>query len=92
MRQSEATPHPAPCHGAGRLLFVAVAVTLLTGAAVAGDLWCWSRHRNDRPAAWLQLLQRTTPALWPAGTVRRHPETRHPAVDLRFGYGLEELR
>ena len=83
-------PLPAPCQGAARLLIAAAVVVLLAAAAVGGDLWRGA-HQPDGDPAWLQAFRRSAPALWTAGSPRRHPETLHPAVDLRFRYGLERL-
>lgn len=82
-------PWPAPCRGARHLLVVALLASMLAVLLVAGDLLLRAPPRDDTAAAWMNALKLTTPALWPAGSPTRHPETLHPAVDLRFSPGLE---
>ncbi|MGA6926299.1 MAG: hypothetical protein WBY88_11500 [Desulfosarcina sp.] len=82
-------PWPAPCRGARHLLVVALLASVLAVLLVAGDLLLRTPLRDDATAAWMNTLKLTTPALWPAGSPARHPETLHPAVELRFSPGLE---
>ena len=83
-------PTPAPCRTARCILIIMAAVSLLAGALPAADLLLRSRDQ-DRPAAqWMAALHLFAPALDAAGTSRRHPETLHPAVDLRFMAGIGE--
>jgi hypothetical protein len=37
----------------------------------------------------MKILTLSAPALWPAGSPMRHPETVHPAIDLRHIPGVE---
>ena len=72
-----------------RLLIIVIGTCLLAALAVAGDLWVRPPHPSAASAVWMRALSLTRPALWPAGDPRRHPETTHPGVDLRFSIGLE---
>ncbi|MGD9611197.1 MAG: hypothetical protein AB7U59_17505 [Desulfovibrionaceae bacterium] len=38
---------------------------------------------------WMQTFALSRPALGPAGSSDRHPETLHPGIDLRITPGLE---
>ena len=78
----------ARLQGARRLLTLALVLSTVVVAAVAADLWLRAADRNRPDQAWMQILTLSAPALWPAGTARRHPETMHPGVDLRFTPGL----
>lgn len=79
---------PAPCRSARRLLTVAIITSTLLVLATAGD-WALRRSRqNDAAKSWMNALTLSAPALYPAGNPVRHPETVHPAVDLRFSPGL----
>ena len=80
---------PAPCRGAKRLLTIAIITCLLAVLGTAADLALRARTQDDASAAWMKAMNLTAPALWPAGTPMRHPETAHPGVDLRFSVGLE---
>ena len=80
--------HPAPCQSARRLLIIAAGASLLMVAATAADCFLRAAHQ-DRPAGpWMKVLALSAPALWPAGSAMRHPETVHPGVDVRFVPGL----
>ena len=42
-------------------------------------------NRQDRDALrWMQALDLSSPAFWPAGTLQRHPQSLPPAVDVRM--------
>ena len=86
------TKAPAPCKGAGLLVAIAVAVTSLIVFSLVADLLI---QKNQGPAAacrWMKSLALSSPALWSAGTPLRHPETMHPAIDLRHSAGVETDR
>jgi hypothetical protein len=82
-------PLPAPCQGARRLLTVAVIAGMLAVLATAADWLLRVPHQDDAARVWMNALTLSAAALHPAGTPIRHPETMHPAVDLRFSPGLE---
>lgn len=79
---------PAPCRGARRLLIMAISVSVLLVGITAADLFLRVDHQNDGARAWMKTMTLSAPALWPAGSPMRHPETVHPGVDLRFSPGL----
>ena len=81
-------PQPAPCQNARRLLTAAVIACALVVLAAATDLWLRVPHQDNAARAWMRELSLSSPALWSAGGPMRHPETVHPAVDLRFSPGL----
>jgi hypothetical protein len=82
---------PAPCRGARRLLTVTILATTLAILA-AGTDWLLRVPRQDRSAGlWMKVFSLSAPALHAAGSPLRHPETVHPAVDLRFSPGLEAV-
>ncbi|MCJ8502235.1 hypothetical protein [Desulfatitalea alkaliphila] len=76
---------PAPCRGARRLLTAALVVVLMALLIITGA----TLRRSQQTQKWPAAFSLVTPALWPAGTPRRHPETVHPGVDLRWCAGLE---
>lgn len=82
---------PAPCRGARRLLAVVMGASLLMALGVTADLLLRAPHQGEDAKVWMRALALSTPALWPAGSPGRHPETIHPAVDLRFAAGLENV-
>ena len=84
------TPRPpAPCRRARHLLTVAILTVTLVILAAGAD-WLLRVPRQDRSAGvWIKALSLSAPALHAAGSPLRHPETVHPAVDLRFSPGLE---
>jgi len=79
---------PAPCRGAQRLLAIAISASVLLGLAATADLTLRSARQNDSANSWMKAMTLSAPALWPAGSPMRHPETLHPGVDLRFSAGL----
>lgn len=79
---------PAPCQTARRLLTIAVLASVLVALVVAGDRAMRGCHQDDDARAWMAALSLSAPALYAAGGPMRHPETEHPAVDLRFSPGL----
>ena len=82
---------PAACRGARRLLVVVLGASLLVAMGLTADLRLRAAHRADEAKIWMRALSLSTPALWPAGSPGRHPETIHPAVDLHFAAGLESV-
>jgi hypothetical protein len=63
---------------------LALGLPLLIAAAIGTDIR-WRAGLADRAAVlWFERLDLSLPALWPAGTPRRHPETLWPGVDLRL--------
>jgi hypothetical protein len=81
-------PYPAPCREARRLLILVICVSLLFILAIAADISLRTAHQDEAARAWVTALTLSAPALRPAGDPRRHPETRHPGVDVRFAPGL----
>ena len=83
--------HPAPCTQARRLLLGVAVTTCLLVLAVGSHLL--GHHLDEQAAAekWMRALTLSAPALWPAGSPLRHPETVHAGVDLRFAVGVEIL-
>lgn len=82
---------PAACRGARRLLVVILGASLLMVMGLTADLLLRSVYQADEAKIWMRALSLSTPALWPAGSPGRHPETIHPAVDLHFAAGLESV-
>ena len=80
---------PAPCHGARMLLGLMVGVCFFCLLLVGMDQLVTGPRPEMRAGKWIARFHLSGPALWPAGTVRRHPETRHPGIDLRCCAGLE---
>lgn len=65
--------------------------SLLMALTVAADLLRHASHQKKDLRVVIQALSLSTPALHPAGSPVRHPETTCPAVDLRFAAGLERM-
>jgi len=82
---------PAPCRKARTLLVGVAAVTGLLVLTMGADLLLQARCEPDTTETWMRTLALSAPALWPAGSPMRHPETVHPGVDLRFVIGMEIL-
>lgn len=82
---------PAACRGARHLLVVVLGASLLMAMGLTADLLLRSVYQADEAKIWMRALSLSTPALWPAGSPGRHPETIHPAVDLHFAAGLESV-
>jgi len=80
---------PAPCRGARRLLVGAFLAVVLMVLAVTADMLVRVSPQDSSAPAWITAFSPSAPALWPAGTPMRHPETVHPGVNLRFAAGLE---
>ena len=80
---------PAPCKRAGRLLVVAAIATGLIILFVGIHLNVPTVDQRESAPKWMQALTLSAPALWPAGSPLRHPETLHPGVDLRHTVGSE---
>jgi hypothetical protein len=80
---------PAPCRGARRLLLCASIAVMLMVLAVTADMLMRASRQDGNTPAWMAAFSPSVPALWPAGTPVRHPETVHPGVNLRFAAGLE---
>jgi hypothetical protein len=83
--------NPASFTGARRLLAVAIGASVLIAMGLAADLWLRGSHQQVDAGIWMQTLSLSSPALQGAGTPGRHPEMVHPAVDLRFAAGLEQM-
>ena len=83
---------PAPCRGARGMLVLTLLIVLLTILFVIGDRLTTGPHPEDRAGGWISHFHLSGPALWPAGTPARHPETGHPGVDPRCCAGLEGRR
>lgn len=89
------TPHtekshrqPAPCQSARRLLTFAIIASTLAVLATTADWVLRVPHQDGAAKTWMKALSLSAPALYAAGSPMRHPETVHPAVDLRFSPGL----
>ncbi|MBR9981093.1 MAG: hypothetical protein KFF50_08710 [Desulfatitalea sp.] len=81
---------PAPCRGARWILIVVITVSFLAPLTVtAVRLMPRSACLEKAVIPWVKGLALSGAALWTAGTPDRHPETVHPAVDLRGCAGLE---
>ena len=81
--------YPAPCRGARVLLAIAMGASLVIATGtLAGFLLRPSNAGQNNPS-WMRVLSLSAPALAPAGSAVRHPETLSPAIDLRFAAGLE---
>lgn len=83
---------PAPCRGARWLLTVAAAMAVLAVLAIGTGRLLAGRQPAAQTAAWMQAFSLSRPALWPAGTPPRHPETVHPGVAPEDCAGLESRR
>jgi hypothetical protein len=70
------------------LLIIAIGASALVALATAADLFSRGGPQDDAAGVWMQAMALSTPALWPAGSPVRHPETVHPGVDLRFCAGV----
>ena len=86
------TKTPAPCKGAGLLVAIAVAATALIAFSLAADLLIQKNQGPTAASRWMKVLALSAPALESAGTPMRHPETMHPAIDLRYTAGVESDR
>lgn len=73
-----------PLRRARRLAALALLLPLGTVAAIGGDILLRAADQDRVAIEWMQRLDLSLPALWPAGTPQRHPETLSPAVDLRL--------
>jgi hypothetical protein len=82
---------PAPLHKARRLLGTVLIASSLIAIALATHLAWHNSGHHAAAANWMRTLTLSAPALWPAGSPMRHPETVHPAVDLRFVPGMETV-
>ncbi|VTR69662.1 hypothetical protein DESC_770037 [Desulfosarcina cetonica] len=81
---------PAPCGPARRWLVFCAAISLLFLLMTGMLLVSRRAHPPQAPTiTWMQAFTRSRPALWPAGSPDRHPETLHPGIDLRIAPGLE---
>ena len=80
---------PAPCRGARHLLAGVIGACLVMILVVGADLLLRSPDQAADSGIWVHIFSLSSPALRSAGTPDRHPETIHPAVDLRFAAGLE---
>jgi hypothetical protein len=67
---------------------IAVGSGMLLLLATAADMSLRQARQEDSAGAWMKAMALSAPALWPAGSPMRHPETVHPGVDLRFTAGL----
>ncbi len=89
-RSNESNPwRPRLCRSARHLLIIAISATALVFLATAADLLLRVPRQDDTAVTWMKTLSLSAPALWPAGSPMRHPETVHPGVNLRFSPGLE---
>jgi hypothetical protein len=86
------TKTPAPCKGAGLLVAMAVTATALVVFSLAADLLIRNHQGPTAAGRWMASLALSAPALEKAGTPLRHPETVHPAIDLRYTAGVENDR
>ena len=82
------TVQPLPFGFARRLLILSIIFSMFVALAIAMDISVRSSHQADRSREWMQALNLSAPALWPAGTPMRHPEAMHPGVVLEFAPGL----
>ena len=80
---------PAPLHKARWLLGTAIIASSLIAIAMAIHLVGHGSGQHAVAGRWMKTLTLSAPALRPAGSPMRHPETVHPAVDLRFVPGME---
>jgi hypothetical protein len=76
---------------AARLAAVLIGGSLLALAVIAADLRLRTPGQDAAACRWMERLNLSAPALWPAGSAMRHPESVHPGVDLRFGPGLGDI-
>lgn len=75
---------PPSLRTARRLLFAVFLICLLLAGGMSTDRFVRSGDPVDA-AAWMRRLDLSMPALWPAGTLLRAPETASPAVLPRLG-------
>jgi len=80
---------PAPLRKARNLLVVVAAATGLVVLTMGAHLLRSTPCGQDPAEQWMKNLALSAPALRPAGSPMRHPETVHPGVDLRFAIGME---
>jgi hypothetical protein len=53
-------------------------------AAIAADLHLRAWRQDRSAVQWMQALDLSSPALWPAGTFQRHCEALPTGVDIRM--------
>ena len=82
-------PSPAPCRGARNLLAGVIGACLVILLGVGADMLLRAPDQAADSGIWVHIFSFSSPALHSPGTPGRHPETIHPAVDLRFAAGLE---
>ena len=70
---------------------IAIGTSVLIALGLVADLRLRDSHLENDAGFWMQTLSLSNPALQGAGTPGRHPEMVHPAVDLGFAAGLEQI-
>jgi hypothetical protein len=78
------TARPPSSRWARWCVILALGLPLLIATAIVTDNRRRARQADQAAALWFERLDLSLPALWPAGTPQRHPETLWPGVDLRL--------
>ena len=66
------------------IVAAALVFPLAVAAAIAVDLSARSNHQDRSACRWMEALDLSLPAFWPAGTFQRFPQALPPAVGLRM--------
>jgi hypothetical protein len=94
MHHLNATEHAffdSPGRPAGRLIALSLALSLLLPVLLGADMFFRARRQHEPAAQWINQLDLSGPALWPAGTALRHPDLMIRAVDERPGPSLAPM-
>lgn len=63
---------------------VAFVFPLAIAALITVDLLVRADHQDLIACQWMEALDLSSPAFWPAGTVQRNPQALPPGVGLRM--------
>jgi hypothetical protein len=94
MHRSNATEHvffDPPGRHDGWLIAISLALSLLLPVLLGADMFFRARRQHEPAAQWINRLDLSGPALWPAGTALRHPDLMISAVDERPGPSLAPM-
>jgi hypothetical protein len=69
---------------------MALSISLMAAIVLGTSLLMHTPDQAADTARWMRVLSLSAPALMPSGSPGRHPETVHPAIDLRHAAGLVE--
>ena len=66
------------------IVTAALVFPLAVAAAIAVDLSARASHQDRSARQWMEALDLSSPAFWPAGTLQRFPQALPPGVGLRL--------